>query len=242
MPSPGFVEVAIVPAKDRSHAEALYKTFDSSNALETLRDKISGAFNRFGFEPQSGLLVCGSITTALRMAYSVFLRQTTSSGTASGTANGSTTPPNSRKVDVYTMVDEFSPELLALDGLKFANAQLPGGGVAAFLLSFRKYGHRVTPFWTSLKAKSGMKAGREMDGVQACLELLIAARAGKKYGGAAQYDICNRILTGVDKWLKDDVLTSIPRPMDTLGYLADAPKPLERLIKKADIEKLAHAH
>ena len=96
--------------------------------------------------------------------------------------------------------------------------------------------------WTSLKAKSGMKAGREMDGVQACLELLIAARAGKKYGGAAQYDICNRILTGVDKWLKDDVLTSIPRPMDTLGYLADAPKPLERLIKKADIEKLAHAH
>lgn len=42
---------------------------------------------------------------------------------------------------------------------------------------------------------------------------------------------------GVEKWLKDEMLFSIPRPLDTTDYLVGYEAPKERLIKAADIGK-----
>lgn len=228
VPSPGNVIVAIVPAKDLAHAEELYKTFDSRDALETMRDKVSGAFHRFGFEPQSGLLSGGSITTALRVAYSVFSGETVHTG-GGGKKN---------KADIYVMINQFSPELLALDGLGLGSGQMSAGVVAAFLLSFRKYGHKVTPFWVGVVGNKGSKLEGEMDAIQAVTEMILAKRG--HYGGSYNADICARCLTGVDKWLTDAPMFRMPKPMDTMGYLDDAPPVMERLIKKADVGKRLH--
>lgn len=231
VPSPGTVDVAIVPAKDLAHAEELYKAFDSKDALETMRDKVSGAFHRFGFEPQSALLQTGSITSALRIAYAIFLGGSASVGIGGRGPISKTT----QRADVYTMINEFSPELFALDGLGLGPGQMNSGIMAAFLASFRRYSHKVTPFWVAVVGNKGSKIDGEMDAVQAVTEMILARR--RSYGGSAAADMCARALTGVNKWLTDTMMTRIPQPMDTVGYLTGYEKPTERLIKAYDIGK-----
>lgn len=230
VPHPGHVDIGIVPAKDLAHAEELYKTFDSRDALETMRDKVSGAFHRFGFEPQSGMLQAGNITNALRIAYSVFLGAAASAGNA-----GEKNKKGASRTDIYVMINEFSPELFALDGLGLGTGQMSTGVVAAFLLSFRRYGHKVTPFWVSVIGNKGSKIDGEMDAIQAVTEMLLAKKGN--YGGSHNADITARCLKGIELWLKDAMVGRVPSPLDTLNYLVGFEKPTERLIKKHDIGK-----
>jgi len=225
--APTQLQVGIVPVKDRAEAEKLYKDFDSRDALETMRDKVSGAFNRHDFDPQSGLIQAGNITSALRIAYSVL------SGGAASTAGSSTEHAKSRKADVYEMINEFSGELHMLDGFGLAQGKIQSGAIAAFILSARRYGHKVTPFWRGVFGNTGEKSGGQMDAVQAICELLLGRRGN--YGGSASYDLCARILNGVEKWMRDETMYRVPAPMSTVGYLLGREKPSERLIKRADI-------
>lgn len=224
--APMQVFVAVIPCKDKAEAEQMYKDFDSKDALETTKDKVYGAFNRHNFEPISGLLQTGSITAALRIAWGVHGGGTVSRGSA-GSQIG--------KSDIYTMIDEFSYELHALDGFKLQQGAVPSAVVAAFVLSYRRYGHKLTPFWRGVFGNTGTKLGAEMDGVQAIHELILKRRGS--YGGSAMADMCARCLMAVEKWLKDESLTQIPRPLDTLGYLVGYEQPNERLIKKVDAER-----
>lgn len=232
--SPVIVEVGVVPVKDRAHAEELYKTFDSREALETVRDKVSGAFNRFGFDPQSGLLQAGNLTHALRVAWRVL--QGYSAASVSNKTSSESAIHLVNKADVYTMIKEFNYELGALDGYGLGQGQASSGIVAAFILSYRRYGHKITPFWTGVFGNSGSKIAGEMDAIQAVNEMILARR-GKHYGGTATTELCSRTLTAIEKWLKDENLYRQPTPMDTLNYLAGHEKPSERLIKKADHAK-----
>lgn len=236
IPSPVILDVNVIECKDKAQIEELYKTFDSREALETMRDKVSGAFHRYGFEPQSGLLVGGSLTSALRIAYSILCGTGASGGANSATnRKEGTVGMKVAKADVYTMINEFSYELSALDGFGLGSGQASAGIVASFLVSYRKHGHKVTPFWTGIFANAGSKIEGQMDAIQALSELIIARRG--RYGGSAAVDICSRALMAVEKWLKDEMLYSIPRPLDTLNYLVGYEKPSERLIKKADQNK-----
>lgn len=224
--APVQVQVGIIPVKDKAEAEQLYKDFDSREALETQRDKVYGAFGKHNFDPVSSLLQTGSITAALRIAWAVLQGATVSRGTGGSPLN---------RVDVYVMIDEFSYELHALDGFKLGTGQAPSAVIAAFLISYRKYGHKLTPFWRGVFGNTGSKIGSEMDAVQAIHELILKRRGS--YGGSAMGDMCARCLMGVEKWLADETLSQIPRPLDTLGYLAGHERPNERLIKKNDIGK-----
>lgn len=230
---PPFVLVGIIPAKDRAEAEELYQHFDSKNALETMRDKVAGAFNRHNFKPQSGLVRSGNLTTALRMAYGVLVGLSANSG-LSGTKGGNQQEVS--KADVYLMIDEFSLEIHALDGFGLGQGRLPSGGIAAFLLSMRRHGSKVTPFWQAVFGNGGEKSGGYMDGVQAAYEL-IERRDG--YGGSASFLLCAKLLAAIDKWLNDELLGRLPSPINTRGYLAGHERPLERLLKKADLKKAA---
>lgn len=230
---PTMVRVGIIQVKDKAEAEALYKTFDSTNALETLRDKISGAFHRFNFEPQSGILQAGYATTALRMAYGILLGGSIHAGSAGINTRSSKVAKKAALADVYEMVNEFSPELTAFDGFGLKIGSASAGIMAAFFLSFRKYGHKVTPFWTSYFGNAGTKIDGRMDAVQALYEF-VNTRNKLRYGGTAGYDLCSRALTAVEKWRNDETMGTFPRPMDVRGYLDGYEKPVERLIKKAD--------
>lgn len=232
--APTQVQVGIIPVNSREEAEKLYKDFDSKEALETMRDKVSGAFNRHDFEPQSGLVASGNLTTALRMAYAVLVGSSAAAGVSGPKAGKSAT---AAKADIYLMIDEFSPELHALDGFGLGQGRIPSGAIAAFILSFRRYGHKVVPFWRGVFADTGEKSGGYMDGVQAVSELILGRRG--RYGGTASFDLCTRALAAVEKWMNDEMLFRIPAPMNTIGYLVGHERPTERLIKKSDIGKKA---
>lgn len=228
VPSPATVTVGIVPIASLEEAESLYKTFDSQNALETMRDKVSGAFNRLTFEPQSGLLQHGSLTYALRTAYTILKGY-------SSTSTGGKNLEELRKTDIYTMINEFSPEIFTLDGFGLRQGSIQSGIVAAFLISTRKYGHKITDFWRAVFADAGTKSAGKMDAVQALNELIMQRRG--QAGGQVAFDLCCRALMAVEKWLADELLSAIPRPLDTTGYFDGYTPPTERLIKAADIKR-----
>lgn len=226
--APKKLFVAVIPVKDRTAAAAVYKNFDSREAMETMRDKVFGAFRRHGFEPKSSLLKYGGLTSALRIAYRV-LKDRRSAGAANGL-----TQSEAAKADIYAIIDEFSLELHALDAFGLGQGRLSAGVIAAFLLSHRKYADEILPFWVSVIANKGSKIDGQMDAVQAVCEMIMARRGNQS--GAAAYELAGRCLTAVEKWRRDAYLFRIPAPLDLGAYFdGGAPRPRERLIKAADI-------
>lgn len=234
---PVQVTAIIYPVQNMSEAEKLYQDFDSKEALETTRDKVSGAYNKHDFAPQSPLLQYGTLVSGLRLAYGVLLGGSVKTAQASG--GGAKTSPRQRQVSgvtIYQMIDEFSPELHMLDGFGLRQGQITSGIIGAFIVSARKYGHEVTKFWQGVFANTGTKMGDQMDGIEAVSQL-IAINKGRGFSKMKTADIAARALMGLEKWRKDELLGRMPSPMDTTGYLEGHKKPAERLIKKRDIER-----
>jgi hypothetical protein len=231
------VTVVTYPVKDMAEAEQLYQDFDSKDALETTRDKVSGAYNKHDFNPQSPLLQYGTVVQGLRIALGVLLGGSVKTAAASG--GGAKTTPRQREVSgatVYQMVNEFSAELHMLDGFGLRQGQITSGIIAAFIISARKYGHEVTTFWTGVFGNAGTKRGGEMDGIEAVSQL-IAINKGRGFNKMKTADIAARALMGLEKWRKGEMLGRMPSPMDTTGYLEGHKRPAERLIKKRDMER-----
>ncbi len=235
VPAPMQVNVGVIPAKDMEEVEQLYKDFDSREALETNRDKVFGAFNRHNFEPQSALLQYGNITYAMRISYSVLNGMATGSAARGSGKKVSERAAIINKADVYKMINEFSYELHALDAFNLRQGQISGGIMAAFILSYRRHGHKVTPFWTGVFGGKGRKIDGQMDGIQALLELVMARKGN--YGGSASTDMAARALNIIERWMRDETLYRQPPPLDTADYLVGYEKPSERLIKAADKHK-----
>lgn len=238
---PTTVFVATIPVKNKAEAERIYKNFDSKEALETVRDKMYGAFTRHNFQPNSGMLRAGNLTVALKNAYAVL-------NNVSPNTVGKRSPDDRKsgdagdrlaRTDVYVMVNEFSNELNELDGYNLRSGQYSGGVIAAFILSTRKYGKKIAPFWHAVFGGEGVKQGREMDYVQALVDL-VSRRRGS-HGSNATVDIMARALGAADHWLKDETTTRVPSPMDITDYLVEASQPATRLIKAADKAKLKEA-
>lgn len=243
IPAPTQVVVVVYPVKDRSEAEQLYKDFDSKDALETTRHKVEGAYNKHNFDPQSALLQTGNIVQGLRMAYGVLLGGSVKTAAAGGAAERGPLGKDRRSekqvatssVEVYSLINEFSYELHALDGFGLRQGQITSGVIGAFVVSFRKHGHKVTPFWTGVFGDGGSRTKGQMDGIQAVHELLLGSKG--KSGRMHIADTAARCLNAVEKWLNDEWMASTPRPIDTLGYLVGYEKPNERLIKSVDKHK-----
>ena len=137
------------------------------------------------------------------------------------------------------MISEFSYELNALDGFGLRQGQITSGIIGAFLLSYRKYGHKITPFWTAVFGNQGSKIGGQMDAVQALCELVLSRKGS--LGKMAGADIAARALNAAEKWLKDELLYAQIRPLDTTGYLEGYKQAHERLIKRADLKEVRKA-
>ena len=243
IPAPTQVVVVIYPVKDRSEAEQLYKDFDSKDAMETTRHKVEGAYNKHNFDPQSPLLQTGNIVQGLRLAYGVLIGGTVKTfGAGGGAPNQADRDKKKDKrtdrqiatsnAEVYTLINEFSYELHMLDGFGLRQGQITSGIIGAFIVSARRYGHKVTPFWTGVFGDGGTRHNGKMDGIQAVHELLLSSKG--KSGRLHIADIAARALSALEKWLADETLSKKPSPLDTLGYLAGYEKPNERLIKSVD--------
>lgn len=235
--APMQVTAVVYPVKTMAEVEQLYQDFDSRDALETTADKVSGAYNKHNFDPQSPLLQYGSIVQALRLAQGVLLGGSVKTSAASGSGNR-TTPRQKEvsKATVYSMINEWSYELHALDGFGLRQGQITAGIIGAFLISFRRYGHDVTRFWTGVFANQGNKLGSEMDGIEAVSQL-IAISKGKGWSKMKTADMAARSLMAVEKWRKDELMGRMPSPLDTTAYLVGHEKPNERLIKSKDLKR-----
>jgi hypothetical protein len=207
---PAHVEVTVIPVKSVEEAKELYTHYDSKNALETATDRISGGFNEIGFEPKSALLRSGRIGSALRVAWIA----------AHGWAK------DSAARDTYQMVNEFAAEILALDDMELGKSAASSGIIAAFVLSYRKYGDECLPFWHAVFGNGGVKANGQMDAVQALSELLLQRKG--LHGQSAAMDICARALHAYEKYRNSEMLSMVPRPLDLQSYIAR--KPVKKVV------------
>lgn len=235
--APVQLNVVVYPVKDMAEAEQLYQDFDSKDALETTRDKVSGAYNKHDFEPQSGLLQNGNIVSALRMAQGVLLGGSVKTSMATGGAQRSPRQSEVGKASIYAMINEWSYELHTLDGFGLRQGQITAGIIGAFLVSARKYGHDVNRFWTGVFANKGNKIGSEMDGIEAVAQMIAVSKGRGTFSKMKTADTAARALMAVEKWRKDEMLGRMPSPMDTTGYLVGHKRATERLIKKKDMDK-----
>lgn len=199
--APRGVEVNILPVKSAEEAAELYTHYDNQSAVETATDRTFGGFREIGFKPQSVLLRSGRVGNALRLAWIG----------VHGYAKGQ------QARNSYQIINEFSEEILALDELQLGKSAATTGIIGAFLLSYRKHGSAIVPFWRAVFANSGTKANGQMDAVQAVNELMLARKGN--YGSSAATDVMARALHAVEKWLMGDMLAIIPRPLDIGTYL-----------------------
>lgn len=217
---PPEVECHIVPVQSMEEAKRLYQTLDSKEALETTTDKVSGAFNELNFYPESGLLKRGSISTGLRAAW--YIRE-------GSTGIGGWGKKVQRPYVIYDAVKEFSTELFALDDFETKHFNPTTGVILAFILTMRKFGPRMIPFWRTIFANGGDKKAGKMDPEQAVIELILD-RKGRAHGGSAIIDIASRIVKAAEVWVEGGEFIKLPTPYDLTGYI-DNSKPAIQLIK-----------
>lgn len=205
IPHPKHIEVHIIDVETKAEAGELYKTFDSKDALETTADKVSGALRGLKFTPESPLISSGAFSSALRVCREVIRGFSKEQGR-----------------DIYAQIDEFAAEILAVDELGLRKGQVTTGVVAAIMLSFRKYGDKIMPFWRSVIANTGTKSGGRMDAVEAVNAIAVKLRGHN--GSAFQRDVCARCLNAAERWLEHEDFTGVPRPLDLQNYF-DGKKP-----------------
>lgn len=218
---PSEIECHIIPVDSMAEAKTLYQTLDSKEALETVTDKVSGAFNDLNFSPESGLLKRGAISSGLRSAWAI--QQGMAGG--GGMANRKAGKPYS----VYDAVKEFSTELFALDTFEEKHFSPTTGIILAFILTARKHGSKIIPFWRTVFANGGAKKAGKMDPEQAVIELILE-RKGRAHGGSAIIDIASRAVKAAEVWLEGGEFSKLPTPYDLTGYI-DNKKPAVQLIK-----------
>lgn len=217
VPQPRQIVVNVIDVESEEEAAEQYKFHDSRDAVEGTPDKISGAMRGQRFEPSSVFVASGGFSSALRIAWiGVY-----------GHAR------NMRARDEYQAVKEFLPEIIAMDGMNLKRLQTSTGITAAILLSYRRHGAAVLPFWTGVFANDGDKKHGKMDAVQALHEMM---QKQKKTGTAAARDICGKALLCIDRWLNGETFDALPRNgLDLQTYLdpdRQGKRPKYRLVQK----------
>jgi hypothetical protein len=210
---PPHVDVNVIQVDSVQEAQDLYKTLDSKDAVETASDKVTGGLSLIKLEPQSSLVATGNLTTALRLAWRGL----------TGISQFDS------KHDIYEIVQEFTPELTMLDAFGLKVGDVKASMIGAFLLTYRKHGDKILPFWRAFFGNAGIKRDGKMDAVQALTECCLSRK--KNYGGSASIDLCSRSLRAAEKWLADEWLTNYPNPMEVSNYAAPK-KAVFSLVKK----------
>lgn len=204
----GGVEVSVYHVGSPEEAAELYTHFDNKQATKSATDDVHGAFHAMGYEPKSGLVRTGRLTSGLRGAFAVAYGKNAKGGTYNHS--------------IFDVINDFAAEILALDDLGCSQGSLTGGEQAAFLLSFRKHADRVLPFWHAYMGNGGTMANGEMDGVVAFRRLIEQRKAAKTLaGGDNQYDVTARGLACVERWLKNETYSvrAGVKAIDVAGYI-----------------------
>lgn len=131
--------VSVYHAFTREDVETIYRSIDSQDSVETVKDLIGGTFRDLSFEPKSEYVRSGKFATALRHAYSCYY--------------GDRTKINYDKTNFNEIKNKkefilFKNEIEFLDNIYYSfqnkkdiKEKLKGGGIfAALLIICKKYG------------------------------------------------------------------------------------------------------
>jgi len=207
---PETVQCDIYEAEDEEDFDQLYYSFDSTKSTKSASDDLFGMFNDLGLEFKTPRLRAGGVKTALNEAWG---------------------GPHDTKA-TFKLIQEWRDELLLTDALYDDGADPPRGLkskghpnalVAAMLLSFRRYGAEVSPFWSDVTADVGGKNGRVMDCVEAANRLL-REKKNSGGGGAAAKELMERLLSTVVQWRKGGEYTHLPKATSSSSFRQAAEK------------------
>jgi len=184
---PPFVIAQVFRCASREELNALYATYDTQLAAETLYDRVTGAYREWGLNLTSQRLRTGTIVDALSIACRGIARSTERSGCE-------------EEFDVYAAVGYFARELALLDTVNPQAEHFPTGIVAAALLSLAE-NPSTLEFFRRLSHREGSKQAGLPDPVEAVLEQLVALKRRKSARvRSEQEDLCARTLAAVRAW------------------------------------------
>jgi hypothetical protein len=129
---PSHVNLTIYPVRDKEEAKELYYTFDSQEAVEKTRDKLTGYFRALNLVFNTRRLATGGIVKSLE--YSSWNRpvQRDSEGA----------PLTPRQLGGFEAVNDFAEELKALDEIGFTggNPAFNTTTISTMLMTLKTYG------------------------------------------------------------------------------------------------------
>lgn len=183
---PTSVIAKVFRCASREELNALYATYDTQLAAETLFDRVTGAYRECGLTLTSQRLRTGTIVDALSIA-------------ERGIAH-STERNREDEFDVYAAVAHFKRELALLDSVNPQTEYFPSGIVAAALLSLAEHPDCLE-FFKRLRDRLGSKRAGEPDPVEAVLDELQRLKRRKSARvRSEQEDLCARTLAAINAW------------------------------------------
>lgn len=184
---PSCVIAQVFRCQSRDELNALYGTFDTQVAAETLYDRVTGAYREHGLNLTSQRLRAGTIADALSIAYRGIPRSTERHVVEAD-------------FDVYAAVGFFAKELALLDSVNPQTDLYPTGVLAAALLSLAEEPQTLN-FFRRLSDRQGSKREGLPDPVEAVLEKLRALKSRKSARvRSEQEDLCVRTLAAIRAW------------------------------------------
>jgi len=185
--APSCVIAQVFRCRSREELNALYATFDTQLAAESLIDRVTGAYCEHGLTLTSQRLRAGWIADALSIAYR-------------GVSRSTERYVSDADIDIYAAVGFFAKELQLLDSLNPQTDLFPTGVLAAALLSIAEE-PQALDFFRRLSERQGSKKDGLPDPVEAVLEELRTLKSRK--GGrvrSVHEDLCARTLVAVRTW------------------------------------------
>lgn len=198
--------------------KALYGTFDSTDAVETVGDRVFGAVREHEIKFDSELLGSLRFASGMRVASDLMEGQIAS-----------------RSKTIYEMVDYWLPELRLLDECRPSRKRFHTGVMAAALLTFRRYGPEASNFWKTFAMGAGTKINGDRDAIQALEERMEYLRSHQGVTGRGNANQVVRIcLSAFDAYRNDYTYTAKGNGIKSWGdntfdrFIAAAAKTMRR--------------
>lgn len=211
--APEQLDVRVYVVASAEDAKRLYGHFNSREEGETSTDRLFGAMREAEVAPSSTLVRTAKFSTAVRTAYGYMC------GASSG-ADRDHAGRSSFQCSVYTAVDEFRREIMALDALDLSRSKAYGTVICCYFLAYRKHGDQVNEFFARYVNDAGVKDGRHKDCVQLFADAMEAFRMVGGIGFEPFNEACRIGLACIDRWVKSPgaMLSRSPK-CDPFRYL-----------------------
>lgn len=203
-PRPHRLRVTVYNALDEQDFQDCYYRVNSSSESKTSVDNINSAFEFHGLVVTGAKFKSGQVSSALRPL-----------------VNAKTI----RGKDWIDVVGEWLDEIEIVDKIPFQR-RVRNGIITAAILSIRRYGDAILPFWNQVANEDGYKQGKTRCPAQMAQEIIMRLH-GVSGGSGQDNTLILALLPCADKFIKGGNyhIKSVPHPAPSIaGYRNNATK------------------